>query len=70
MYDMTCTRQYVAYAISITSRYQVNPGEKHWVAVKNILKYLRRTIDMFLFYREVEKELSVSRYTDAGFNTD
>ncbi|GJW98617.1 retrotransposon protein, putative, ty1-copia subclass [Tanacetum coccineum] len=27
-----------------------NPGESHWTAVKNILKYLRNTKDMFLVY--------------------
>ncbi|GJU35227.1 hypothetical protein Tco_1183581 [Tanacetum coccineum] len=28
----------------------MNPGELHWTAVKNILKYLRNTKDMFLVY--------------------
>ncbi|GKF52347.1 hypothetical protein Tco_0159257, partial [Tanacetum coccineum] len=27
-----------------------NPGELHWTTVKNILKYLRNTKDMFLVY--------------------
>ncbi|GJR79122.1 hypothetical protein Tco_0149907 [Tanacetum coccineum] len=35
---------------NITSRFQQNPGELHWTAVKNILKYLRNTKDMFLVY--------------------
>ncbi|KAJ9557472.1 hypothetical protein OSB04_012086 [Centaurea solstitialis] len=39
MYAMLCTRPDVAYSVSVTSRYQQNPGEPHWVAVKNILKY-------------------------------
>ncbi|KAJ9547728.1 hypothetical protein OSB04_020271 [Centaurea solstitialis] len=42
MYAMLCTRPDVAYSVSVTSRYQQNPGEPHWVAVKNILKYLRK----------------------------
>ncbi|KAJ9566912.1 hypothetical protein OSB04_002878 [Centaurea solstitialis] len=37
MYAMLCTRPDVAYSVSVTSRYQQNPGEPHWVAVKNIL---------------------------------
>nr|GFD31827.1 putative zinc finger, CCHC-type [Tanacetum cinerariifolium] len=32
----------------MTSHFQQNPGEEHWTAVKNILKYLRNTKDMFL----------------------
>ncbi|KAD4179844.1 hypothetical protein E3N88_28435 [Mikania micrantha] len=59
MYAMLCTRPDVSYALSMTSRYQQNPGERHWVAVKNILKYLRRTKDMFLVYGGVEEELTV-----------
>ncbi|KAJ8753578.1 hypothetical protein K2173_022819 [Erythroxylum novogranatense] len=50
MYAMLCTRPDVSYALSVTSRYQSDPGEGHWVAVKNILKYLRRTKDVFLIY--------------------
>jgi hypothetical protein len=40
MYAMLCTRPDVAHAISLTSRYQSNPGLEHRTAVKNILKYL------------------------------
>ena len=47
---MLCTRPDIAYAVSVTSRFQSNPGLKHWVAVKAILKYLRRTKDLVLTY--------------------
>ncbi|KAI5395729.1 hypothetical protein KIW84_062059 [Lathyrus oleraceus] len=50
MYAMLCTRPDVSYALSATSRYQSDPGDAHWVAVKKILKYLRRTKDSFLIY--------------------
>jgi len=50
MYAMICTRPDVSYALSMTSRYQANPGESHWIAVKNILKYLRRTKDSILVF--------------------
>ncbi|KAJ9566645.1 hypothetical protein OSB04_002611 [Centaurea solstitialis] len=70
MYAMLCTRPNVAYSVSVTSRYQQNPGEPHWVAVKNILKYLRRTKDMFLVFGSSEDEISVIGYSDASFQTD
>src|SRR6185312_15278984 len=57
------------YALSVTSRYQSDPGESHWTAVKNILKYLRRTKDVFLCYGG-EEEFVVTGYTDASFQTD
>ncbi|KAJ9556430.1 hypothetical protein OSB04_011044 [Centaurea solstitialis] len=69
MYAMICTRPDVSCALSMTSQYQANPGNDHWTAVKNILKYLRRTKEMFLVYGGVE-ELSVKGYTDASFQTD
>ena len=69
MYAMICTRPDVSYALSVTSRYQADYGESHWTAVKNILKYLRRTKDMFLVYGG-EEELVVNGYTDASFQTD
>ena len=69
MYAMICTCPDISYALSVTSRYQVDPSESHWIAVKNILQYLRRTKDMFLVYGG-EEELIVTGYTDAGFQTD
>uniref|UniRef100_UPI00200E096E Ty1/Copia family ribonuclease HI n=1 Tax=Escherichia coli TaxID=562 RepID=UPI00200E096E len=69
MYAMICTRPDVSYALSMTSRYQSNPGESHWTAVKNILKYLRRTKDAFLVFGG-EDELVVRGYTDASFQSD
>ncbi|KAK1618137.1 hypothetical protein QYE76_023654 [Lolium multiflorum] len=44
-------------------------GMEHWTAVKNILKYLKRTKDMFLCYGG-DQELVVTSYTDASWNTD
>ncbi|GJR99790.1 retrotransposon protein, putative, ty1-copia subclass [Tanacetum coccineum] len=38
MYAVRCTRPDVAFAQNLTSRFQQNPGELHWTAVKNILK--------------------------------
>ena len=68
MYAMLCTRPDVSYALSVMSRYQSDPGEGHWITVKNILKYLRRTKDTFLIYGE--GNLEIKAYTDASFQTD
>ncbi|GJY01378.1 retrotransposon protein, putative, ty1-copia subclass [Tanacetum coccineum] len=48
-----------------------NPSELHWTTVKNILKYLRNTKDMFLVYvGDTKQELRVSCCTDVGYLTD
>ncbi|GKA02506.1 zinc finger, CCHC-type containing protein [Tanacetum coccineum] len=54
MYVVRCTRPDVAFAQNITSRFQQNPSKLHWTIVKNILKYLRNTKDMFLVYGDAE----------------
>lgn len=69
MYAMVNTRPDVSCALSMTSRFQACPGMTHWTAVKNILKYLRRTKDKFLVYGGSE-ELRVRGYSDASFQTD
>ena len=70
MYVILCTRPDVSYALSITSRYQSDPGESHKIAVKNILKYLRRTKDAFLLYGGQEDKLVINGYTDASFQSN
>ena len=68
MYAMLCTRPNVSYALNVTSRYQSDLGMGHWVVVKNILKYLRRTKDVFLIYGD--RDLIVEGYSDASFQSD
>ncbi len=68
MYAMLCTRPDIAYGVSVTSRFQSDPGLEHWIAVKNILKYLRRTKDMILVYGG--GELRLDGFTDADFQSD
>ncbi|KAL0462540.1 UNVERIFIED_CONTAM: Copia protein [Sesamum latifolium] len=69
MYAMVCTRPDVSCALSMTSRFQSCPGNDHWIAVMNILKYLKRTKDYFLTYGG-DYELCVKGYTDASFQID
>ena len=68
IYAMLCTRPDIAHAVSVTSRYQSNLGEEHWTSVKYILKYLRRTKDMFLVFGN--GELQIQGYTDSDFMSD
>ena len=65
MYAILCIREDVSHALNITSIYQANPSGGHWIAMKNILKYLIRTKDVFLVY--VGGELQVRGYADASF---
>ncbi|KAL0361236.1 UNVERIFIED_CONTAM: Retrovirus-related Pol polyprotein from transposon TNT 1-94 [Sesamum radiatum] len=62
------TRPDVAYALSVTSRYQACAEEAHWIAVRIILKYLGRTKDMFLVYDG--GELILEGYSNTSFQSD
>jgi hypothetical protein len=69
MNAMLCTRSDMSNALSLTSRYQCGPVVEHWTTVKNILKYLNRTKEMFLVYGG-DEEFIVKGYADASFDTD
>nr|GEW20635.1 retrotransposon protein, putative, Ty1-copia subclass [Tanacetum cinerariifolium] len=71
MYAVRCTRPDVAFAQNVTNRFQQNPGDIHWTTVKNILKYLKNTRDMFLVYGgDLKRELGVSCYINTEYLTD
>ncbi|KAL0352194.1 UNVERIFIED_CONTAM: Retrovirus-related Pol polyprotein from transposon TNT 1-94 [Sesamum calycinum] len=65
---MTQASPHIAFALSVTSRYQACAGEAHWTVVKTILKYLRRTQEMFLVYDG--EQLVLEGYSDASFQSD
>ncbi|KAK4407825.1 Retrovirus-related Pol polyprotein from transposon TNT 1-94 [Sesamum angolense] len=64
-YVAQCTRPDIAYALSVTSIYQTCVGEAHWTAANTILKYLKRTKDVFLVYSG--GELILEGFSDASF---
>ncbi|XP_052626916.1 secreted RxLR effector protein 161-like [Lactuca sativa] len=70
MYAIYYTKLDLAYAMSMISKFQQNPGESHWMVVKKILKYFHRTKDIFLVYGGVDESLSVKFYIDASLTTD
>ncbi|KAL0375612.1 UNVERIFIED_CONTAM: Copia protein [Sesamum calycinum] len=67
-YVVQCTRPDVAYALSVTNRYQACASKAHWSTVKTILKYLKRTKDIFLIYGG--RELILEGYNYASFQSN
>ncbi|KAL0416236.1 UNVERIFIED_CONTAM: hypothetical protein Slati_3455500 [Sesamum latifolium] len=67
-YIVQCSWPDIAYALSMTSRYQACAGEAHWSAVKIILKYFKRTKDVFLIYDS--GELILEGYNGASFQSE
>jgi hypothetical protein len=65
MYIMLKTRLDITYFISMISRYVFNLTQIHWQAVKRIFRYLRKTYQMKLMFRETLKLLK--NYTNSNW---
>jgi hypothetical protein len=72
IYAMICTRPDVSYALSAMSRYQSNYGDAHLTIVKNILKYLRRTKEVFLVFGGDEEPIAppLRQNTKSDYNLE
>lgn len=71
MYAATVTRPDISYAVGEVSRFLENPSYEHIVAVKRIIRYLKRTINYGIVYGSVnENAFTLSGYTDADFARD
>ena len=66
MYLANCTRLDIAFSVNLLARYSSAPTLRHWNEVKHLLRYLRGTSDIRLFYSEVPKPKLLG-YTDAGY---
>ena len=50
MYLANCRRPDIAFSVNLLVRYSSAPTRRHWNGVKHVLRYLRGTTDMGLFY--------------------
>lgn len=69
MYAAQFSRPDICFAVSALSRYNVNYGRAHWLAVKRVLRYLKGTIDMKLTYRPDGNEEMIG-FCDADWAGD
>ena len=68
MYAMMYTRPDICHAVGMASKYQSNLGQKHWKAVKRILRNLKGTTKYSFCYQG--KELILKGYIDANWGGD
>jgi hypothetical protein len=68
VYLASCTRPNIAFAFNLLVRYSFIPTKRHWNEVKHILRYLRETIKINLFYSGLNSQLI--GYEDAGYLSD
>ena len=63
------TQPDIAFSINLLARYSSAPTKRHWNEIKHILRYLRGTSDMGLFYSKA-MEPQLLGYVDAGYLSD
>ena len=63
LYLAQCTRLDVTFSVNLLARFSSAPTRRHWNGVKHILRYLRGTTDLGLFY---SKESTLKGYEDFG----
>ena len=69
MYLANATRPDIAFSVNLLARYSSSPTRRHWNGVKHILRYLRGTSDMGLFYINKDSADFVG-HADAGYLSD
>ena len=69
MYAMICTRPSICYEVGLVSQYQSDPGQKHWMTVKRILRCLKGTSNYILCYKR-KKDLRLIDFSDADWRGD
>ena len=69
MYLANYTRLDIAFSVNLLARYNSAPTKRHWNGIKHILRYLRGTSDMGLFYSKA-MEPQLLGYADAGYLSD
>ncbi|SGY38337.1 BQ5605_C003g02002 [Microbotryum silenes-dioicae] len=68
LYISLGTRPDIAFAVSYLARFANNPGHRHWIAVKHILRYLRATYRNELVYTRGQARITgVVGYSDANW---
>ena len=68
MYVMVCTRPDIPHAVGIVSRFLSNLGKEHWEGVKWILRYLKSTSNMHLYFKR--SNLTLQEFSDADLGGD
>ena len=69
MYLANYTRPDITFSVNLLARYNSAPTKRQWNGIKHILRYLRGTSDMRLFYSKAMKPQLLG-YADAGYLSD
>ena len=63
---LTASRPDIMFCVCLCARFQFCPKESHLIAIKRIIRYLKGTIGMSLWYPKTE-QFSMMSYLDADY---
>jgi hypothetical protein len=63
---LTASRPDIMFSVCLCARFQANPKESHLTAAKRILKYLKGTVNVGLWYPK-DANLALIGYSDSDF---
>ncbi|XP_070017566.1 secreted RxLR effector protein 161-like [Nicotiana sylvestris] len=63
---LTTSSPYIVFSVRLCVRFQSNPKESHLKAAKKILRYLKGTQDLVLYYPSCDN-FNLIRYVDADY---
>jgi hypothetical protein len=66
---LTCTRPDIAFAVGVASRFMEDPRNPYLKALKKILKYIKGTEDLGLFYQKTNV-FELAGYVDSDWCCD
>ena len=67
IYAATSTRPDISWVVSKLSQHLSNPSNKHMVMAKQVLRYLRGTLNNKLIYRKTDKPLELFAFCDSDW---
>lgn len=70
MYVMLTVRPDMCFAVGFMGRYQQNPSEENWQALKRVVRYLKGTMDHTLVFKKDANAKRIVGYADADFAGD
>ena len=63
------TRPDFAYEVGLLSRFMEAPGKEHWIAIKQVLRYIKGTLNLGCIYR-AEGETVLAGFSDSDHAGD
>ena len=67
---ITATRPDLMYVVCLLSKYMANPTDLHMQAANRVLRYLKGTVELCVFYKKGEEVGELLAYTDNDYARD